>query len=107
MKVKISNPRGGAVDYVSQQLRVNLPGYASNILVELPTSTSEQWVAQFKKDGLLVESVGESISEPKPKALDPQSSPVVEKAQEALSEPKSGSKFTPASKKNTTSTSKK
>ena len=57
MKVKVSNHRSGSIDYVSQALKLSVPGYTKDMLVELPAATADRWVAQLQKDGLQVQKV--------------------------------------------------
>ena len=104
MKVRLSNPRSSAIDYVSAALRLPVPRYTHHVLVDLPSDTAEQWISQFEKDLLKVERLLEQPAK--------QETPVKQELmQEAEPEeppapavpkttPKSG-KFTPASKKTT------
>ena len=57
MRVKVTNPRSGAIDYVSHIFRLNVPAYADKMLVDLPADTAEKWIIQLEKDGLIVEMV--------------------------------------------------
>lgn len=101
MKVKVSNPRGGSVDYVSQALKLSVPAYTKDMLVELPNDTASRWVEQLKKDGLGVVEVANTPPPPPPKPA-PQTTSTTssksEPAKETSTSKESGSK---------TSTSKK
>ena len=98
MKVKVSNPRGGSVDYVSQALKLSVPAYTKDMLVELPSDTASRWVEQLKKDGLgVVEVTNTPPPKPAPQTTSTTSSKS-EPAKETSTSKESGSK---------TSTSKK
>ena len=103
MKVKVSNPRGGSVDYVSQALKLSIPAYTKDMLVELPSDTASRWVEQLKKDGLGVVEVANTPPPPPPPpkpapTMTSTTSPKSEPAKETSTSKESGSK---------TSTSKK
>lgn len=97
MKVKVSNPRSGSVDYVSQALKLSVPAYTTDMLVDLPEQTADRWVAQLKKDGLGVVPVTATPPPPPPK-VEPTSPKV---------EPKGEPKTATSSKDSKNSTSKK
>lgn len=97
MRVKVSNPRSGSVDYVSQALRLSVPAYAKEMLVDLPPATANRWVDQLKKDGLEVKEV---TATPAPKPTTVTTSP--SKTEPVKEETKSTS-----SRDSKTSTSKK
>jgi len=102
MKVKVSNPRGGSVDYVSQALKLSVPAYTKDMLVELPNDTASRWVEQLKKDGLGVVEVANTPPPPPPPKPAPQTTSTTssksEPAKETSTSKESGSK-TATSKK--------
>jgi len=104
MKVKITNPRGGTMDIVSAALRLTVPPYVKDMLVDLPPENSQQWIDKLKKDGLVVTEISDAGA--KTPAAEPAPSPVIQAEPEPAAveekkpdpQPRSGGKFAPANK---------
>lgn len=102
MRVKVTNPRSGAIDYVSHIFRLNVPAYADKMLVDLPADTAEKWIKQLEKDGLIVEMVPVETSPAEPVLPTPVEPEAEEKKPEEKPAPEKKtirSKLTPAKNK--------
>jgi len=66
-RVKVTNPHSGGFDYISSQRKIQITGYAKNVIVDMADDQVSRWLDQFSKDGLIAEVVKE-VAAPAPAA---------------------------------------
>jgi ribosomal protein L12E/L44/L45/RPP1/RPP2 len=101
-KIKVSNYRSGAFDYIGSDRKYSIPANVKDHEIEVPDATVDVWVAQFTKDGLQVEVVKAKAAPPPPPEPKQEAKPAPAPAPKA--EP---SKATTETKSKSTTTSKK
>ena len=92
------------MDIVSAALRLTVPPYVKDMLVDLPPDNSQLWIDKLRKDGLVVTEISDAKAsapapEPAPSPViqtEPEPAPVEEK--KPAPQPRSGGKFAPANK---------
>jgi hypothetical protein len=101
-KIKVSNYRSGAFDYIGSDRKYSIPANVKDHEIEVPDATVDVWIAQFTKDGLQVEVVKAKAAPPPPPEPKQEAKPAPAPAPKA--EP---SKATTETKSKSTTTSKK